>query len=112
MNSVVLLSLFNLWGHVGHSASVGAQRVDLAEGREAEVSHFQIHVIVDKNVFQLQVSVNNPLAVHVLEHLEHLVQEETTTVLAHTAEGLADVEEKPTCDVFEQDVDQVFNLTA
>lgn len=57
--SVVLLSLLNLRGHVREGAPVALKAFDLLVAREAEVSDLQVHLLVDKDVLQLQVTVNN-----------------------------------------------------
>jgi len=66
--------------------------MDFSEGGESEISHFQIHVIVNQDIFKLQISVNDSFTVHVLEDIAHLVEEETTSIFAHATQSLADIE--------------------
>ena len=55
---------------------------------------------------------DDTLAVHVVEHIEHLAEEVAASDLAHAAEALADVEEEAAGDELEQDVDEVVDLAA
>lgn len=48
---------------------------------------------------------------HVLEHIAHLVEEETAAVLAHAAERLAQVEEQTASDELEENIDQIANFS-
>ena len=49
----VLLSFLYFWGHVGESAAVALEVLDVFVASKAEVSHFQVQVVVDKDVFEL-----------------------------------------------------------
>jgi hypothetical protein len=50
--TVVLFSLFNLWGHVGHGSSVALKGVDRLVAREPKVRHLKVQVVVHKDVFE------------------------------------------------------------
>merc|ERR1711907_298952 len=104
MTAVVLLALLDLGSHVGHGAAVGLQLVDLLERPEAEISNLQVQVLVDQDVFELQIAVDDRLALEIVECVKHLTEEETASVLAHAAECLAEVEEQTAGDVLEHDV--------
>lgn len=112
LGAVIRLALLDLRSHVRHRASVRLQVVDFSERGEAEIGHFQVHVFVDEDVFKLEVSVNDALAVHVLKHIAHLRKEVTTAVLAHAAKGLAQIEEQTAGDELEQNVNEVADLPA
>jgi hypothetical protein len=50
-------------------------------------------------------------ALHVAEDIQHLSQEVATSVFAHSAAGLAKIEEKATWNILEEDVDKVLDLS-
>ena len=110
--ALVSLALLDLGGHVGHRAAVRAELVDVLVAGEAEVGDFQVEVVVDEDVFELEVAVDNPATVHVLERVQHLVQEEPTRVLSHGSHGLAEVEKEAALDELHDDVDEVFDDAA
>ena len=55
---------------------------------------------------------NHTFAVHVVEDIEHLGEEVSTSLLAHSSQSLADVEEETAGDVLEENVDQVLNFSS
>ena len=111
LGAIVVLALLNLWCHVCHGSSVRLEIVDFPEGGEAEICNLEIHVVIDEDVFKFQISVNDTLSMHVLEHIAHLVEEETAAVLAHAAERLAQVEEQTASDELEENIDQIANFS-
>ena len=110
--SLVGLALLNLGSHVGHGATVRVERVDVLIAGEAEVGEFQVELVIDEDVFKLQVAVDDSAAVHVLDGVKHLVEEESACVLSHSAHSLAEVEEKAALDELHNDVDEVVDDTA
>ena len=52
------------------------------------------------------------LAMHIAQDVKHLRKEISPAVLAHTSDGLADVEEETTRHVLEEDVNEVLDLAA
>merc|ERR1711907_591853 len=112
MTAVVLLALLDLGSHVGHGAAVGLQLVDLLERPEAEISNLQVQVLVDQDVFELQIAVDDRLALEIVERVKHLTEEVPASVLAHAAECLTEVEEQAAWDVLKHDVDEVLDLAA
>jgi len=86
--------------------------MNFPEGGEAEISDFEVHVVVDEDVFKFQVSVNDTLAVHVLEHIAHLREEETAAVFAHASKSLAQVEKETTGNELEKNVNEVADFSA
>lgn len=56
----VHLSFFNLGSHVGHRPTVRLQRIDALVACEPEVCKLEVQFVVDKDVFQLEVSVDYP----------------------------------------------------
>ena len=83
-----------------------------SEGGKSEISNLEVHVVVNQNVFKLQVSVHDALSVHVLEDIAHLVEEEASAVLAHASKGLAHIEKETSGDELEKDVNKVLNLSS
>ena len=106
LSALVLLALLDLRCHVGHGATIGVEVINVLVAGKAEVSELQVKVVVDENVFELQVAVNDTARVHKLNRLDHLVEEETACVLAHGAHVLTEVEEEATLDEFHHDEDE------
>lgn len=50
---------------------------------------------------------NDSLAMHILEHVQHLGHEVTASILAHATEGLADIKKQSAGYVLEQNIDEV-----
>lgn len=61
----------DLWSQVFGSATQGVG-ASLAVLSEAKIGEFEVAFLVNEDVFGLQVTVNDVLAVHVFEHEEHL----------------------------------------
>ena len=112
VSALVLLALLDLGCHVGHSATVGLESVDVLVAGEAEVGQLEVQVVIDENVLEFQVAVHDPPRVNVLNGVEHLVKEESACIFAHSAHGLAEVEEKAALDELHDDVDKVLNDAA
>lgn len=111
MRALVLLALFDLRRHVSHSASVALESIDVLVAGETEVSKLQVEVLVEQNVLELQVAVNDSLAMHELESIKNLVGEESTGVLTHSAHKLAKIKEEAALDVLHHEVDEVIDDT-
>jgi len=110
--TIVGLAFLDLGGHVGEGAAVALEAVDVLVAGEAEVGEFEVHLLVDEDVLELQVAVDDSVGVHVLDGVEHLVSEEPSGVLAHRAERLADVEEEAALHVVHDQVDHVVDHAA
>jgi hypothetical protein len=67
--TIVSLTFLDLWSHVGHGSSIGVQFVDLLVGGETEISDFEIHAVVNQNIFKFQVSVYHSFSLHVSHDL-------------------------------------------
>ena len=65
--TLVLLAFLDLGCHVGHGSAVGLKSINVLVASESEVGKFQVEVVIDKDVLELQVSVHNFAAVHVLD---------------------------------------------
>ena len=63
----VLLALLDFWCHVGHSATVRLQSVNVLVAGEAKVSQLEVEVVIDKDVLKFEVSVDDSAGVHVLD---------------------------------------------
>ena len=59
LSAVVLLSFFDFWGHVGKSAAVALEAVDVLVASEAEISKLEVKFVIDQDVFELKVTVND-----------------------------------------------------
>ena len=112
MSSVICLTFFDFWSHVGHGASVRVELVDFFVSGKTEVSNFQIEIVIDENVFKLQVSVDNSFALDVGEGFHHLRHEISTCVFSHSANSLTEIEEEPTSDILKQDIDKVLDFSS
>jgi len=64
--ALVRFAFLDLGGHVRHGAAVRAERVNVLVTGEAEVGKFQVEIVVDEDVFELEVTVDDSAAVHVV----------------------------------------------
>ena len=110
--SVVGLAFLDFGSHVGHGASVGVELVDFFVGREAKVGHLEVQVIVDEDVFELEVPVDDALGLHVTDDLAHLREEESAVIFAHSSDSLAEVEEQTAGDVLEKNINKIVDLSS
>ena len=110
--TVIGFSFFDFRSHIGHSTSVRIQFIDSLVSSESEISHFKVHVVVNQNVLKFQVSVDDSFALHVAHNFNHLRQEISAVVFAHTTDGLAQIEEEPAFDVLKEDVNEVRNFSS
>ena len=110
--TLVRLALLDFGSHVGHGAAVAIELVDVFVACKTEVGQFEVQLVVNENIFELQVAMDHSAAVHVIDWVEHLVQEKPSSVLTHGAHGLAKVEKKATLDELHNDVDEVVNDAA
>jgi len=106
VNNVSLVSLFHnqFWCHVGGCSQDSLKETtsvtSLDGGREAEVCESDIKFRVEHNVFWLQVTVSDSLDVHVVHHLEHLLEVVAANLLGEGAKRNV-VEELSTGDQLE-----------
>lgn len=77
--------------------------------REAEVCHLHVELLVEQNVFELEVAMDDVALVHIAQNIYKLVHEVASAVFAHGTGLIAEVIEEAAGDVLEQDVDQVFD---
>ena len=105
--TIVGLAFLDFGSHVGEGSAVGLKAVDILVAGEAEVSELEVHLFVDKDVLELEVTVDNSVGVHVLDGVQHLVSKEASGVLAHCAERLADIEQETALHVVHDQVDHV-----
>jgi len=112
LHAIIGLAFLDFWSHVSHGASVRLEIVNFPESCESEVSDLQVHVVVNQNVFELEVTMDDALSMHVFQHIAHLGEEEATTIFAHASQSLAYVEEQATGNKLEENVYEVFNLSA
>jgi len=109
LSAVVSLSHLDLRGHVGHRASVAFQLVDGLVASEAKICYFQVQIVVNENVFKLQIAMYTSQFMHVLDSVQKLEHHEATGVLAHACHALAEVEEETTLDILHHDEHQVID---
>ena len=62
----------DFWSHVAHGSAIRLQAVDAFVCCEAEVSEFEVHFLVNKNVLEFNIPVNYTLFVHVFHSFDHL----------------------------------------
>ena len=74
----IALTCMHLWRHVSRSALVasGKTRVFMARGLdcEAEVDDFQLSVLIEHEIFGLEIAMGDAVAVHVEYSLEELLE--------------------------------------
>ena len=92
LSSIVHFSFFDFWGHIGHGTSIGLELIDLFVSSKSKVSYLKIKVVINKDVFELEISVDYVLALHIAKDVDHLVEEESSTIFTHTPTSLAKVE--------------------
>jgi len=112
MFTVVGFALLDLRSHVGHGSSVGLESINFLVCGKSKVSNFEIEIIIYKNVFKFQISVDNSFSLHVAKYVYHLTEEVSSTVFSHSSHGLAKVKQETTWNVFEVDVDKVLDLSS
>jgi len=112
LGAVVSLAFLDFGGHVSHGASVGLEVVNAFVASETEIGDFQIQLVINENVLELEVTMDAPEVVHVLKSVKHLSHKEAACVLAHGSHGLAQVEEETAGDVLHHDEDQVADNAA
>lgn len=68
------LALQNLWRDVVRCATNGALFLSVVVqlGSQAEIAKFDLHLVVKEQVTQLQVSVDDPVRMEVLESMDDL----------------------------------------
>ena len=111
MGAFILLALLDLRSHVGHCASVALESINVLVASEAKVGKLHIKVLVEQNILELEVTVNNSLAVQVLKSIENLMSKEPADILAHGAHELAEVEKQAALHVLHDNVDKVLDDT-
>ena len=67
LSSIVGLSLLDLGSHVSHGASVRLKVVNAFVASETKICNFQIKIIVDENVLELEVAMYAAEVVHILD---------------------------------------------
>ena len=55
---------------------------------------------------------NDTFSLHVAHNFNHLGEEKSSIVLAHSTDGLAQIEEEPASDVLEKDVNEIWNFSS
>ena len=89
LRPLVLLALLDLRRHIRHCSSIRFQCVDVLVAGEAKVSHLQVELLVNQNVFQFYVTVYHAFVMHVFKGVEKLSEEESAGVFAHRSHCLA-----------------------
>lgn len=104
LTAIVELAELDLGRHVRHGAAVRLQGFDALVGGEAEISEFDVHVLVEQYVFDLDVAVDNILVVHVVHDSNELAAEKTAGVFAHATQVLAKIEHETSAHILHRDV--------
>lgn len=86
--------------------------VDLLIGSEAKVCNLKAEILINEDVLKLQVSVDDSLVLDVPKDIEHLRQKVPSSFFTHASNSLAQIEEEPTSDVLEQNVDKVLDFSS
>ena len=88
LSPLVGFALLDLRRHICHRASIRFQCVNALVTGEAKVSHFEIELLVDQNVFQFHVTMHHAFIVHVFKGVKKLSEEESACVFAHRSHCL------------------------
>lgn len=110
--SIIALALANFWSHIALSSSEGNELLDVLVSGEAEVGQLEVHVVVDQDVLELDVSVNNILAVNVLELFDHLFGKKSSNILAAGSNLFAEIEEEWALNILHNNVDLLLEALA
>ena len=86
--TVVSLSLFYFGSHICHCTSVGLKCIEIFVGCKPEVSNFDVHLVVQKDILKLEISVRNSLFLHVNNNIEQLCQEKPSSIFTHATDVL------------------------
>lgn len=73
----------DLWSHVSTSTLVVLQVLDVLVSWEAKVEESDVHIIVYKDIFRLQIPMNYALVMHMLNSVKNLVHKKTRVILNH-----------------------------
>jgi len=112
LSTVIGLALLDFGSHVGHCTSVRLEVINALVARKPEIGDLQIEVIINKNVFQLQVTMHASEVMHIFDSVNHLVHEEAPIVFSHCSHSLAEVKEEASLDILHDDEYQVGDNTA
>lgn len=91
--SLVLFASLDFWGHVGLGSNIVVKFLDVFVCWEAEIADFEIQLFVIKDVFKFEVTMYDSLFMHIFDWVEHLMEEESATILSHCSQFLDKVEE-------------------
>lgn len=61
LTTIISFALLDFWCHVGHCASVGPESINFFVGSEAEISNLQVQILINEDVFELEITMNNIL---------------------------------------------------
>ena len=111
MLSLVSFALLNLRCHILHRSPKRLQRVDARLASEAKVCNFQVELLIDENVFQLNISVHHFFVVYVFKCVEELGEEKSASIFAHRFHCLAKIKEAITWNVLHCDVLKVADMS-
>ena len=67
MRPLVSFALLDLGRHICHRSSIRFQCVNALVAGEAEVSHLEVELLVDQDVFQFYVTVDHAFGMHVIK---------------------------------------------
>ena len=107
LSAIVRLALLDFGCHVGLGTAVRVHKVDVLVLGEPKVGNFEVQIIVYKYVLKLEVSVSDSSSVNVVHGVEHLMQEEAASILAHRSHRLHKIEEDPALHKLHDDEDNV-----
>lgn len=100
LGTVVLSSFLDLRSHVGHGTSVRFEFIDLFVSSKSKISYFEDELVVNEDVFKLEISVDYVFALHVFKDINHLVEEESSSIFTHSAASLTEIKKKASWNIF------------
>jgi hypothetical protein len=74
LGAFVDFSFLNLGSHVRHGATVRLEGIDALVAGKAEIGDFEVEVVVDQDVFELQIAMYDLAFVHVVKGVKQLEQ--------------------------------------
>ena len=110
--TIIIMPFLNLRRHVCFRPFIGLQLLDCFVSCKTEIDNFEVHFVVDQNIFKLEIPMHDSLLVHVFKGVNHLAQKISAGVFTHCSHFFANFKEYSTLDMLHDNVDQVLDFAA